>query len=236
MKKWLTVLGSLAVIAALVGVGAYGIFTDEGEATNNTFTAGHLDLKINGQENVSMKMKAENMKPGSVYNVGCVTLKNAGSIDGELFVQVDNLVSNENGRVGPEIAFGDPAGAEFDPTGYDNNAGDGELWDQITVKLCMDDGTGSHTGNGQCDWDDTILKGFSSTQDDYSATYSIKTGTDLGAAYPLTSGEKVDFCAAVKFIDDTSNSWWGGQGTLVNNHAMTDDAVMDVIFRLQQAP
>ena len=185
---------------------------------------------------IGMKFSAEGMLPGHSYDTGCVTLTNAGSIPGKLSVKVVNLVSNENGILDAEAAEGDTPGTEVDPTGYDANSGDGELWDQITVKMCLDDGAGSHTGNHKCDWDDTIIKGFSSTQDDYSSSYSIPVGTDLAASKDiiLQPGESVDFCTAVKFIDDESNAWWGRQGSLTNNMAMSDDAQMDVVFGLTQ--
>jgi len=237
MKKVLTFVMALGLVALLVGGGFAAFFSDTETATDNVFTAGSLDLKVNGQNgDVTAHVKADNMKPGENYNAGCLTLKNSGSLPGVLSVKVSNLVSNENGMIEPESSDGDTSATEIDPTGYDANSGDGELWDQITVKLCLDDGTGAHTGNGQCDWDDTILKGFSSTQDDYSETYSINLDTDLadGMDYELGAGEAVDLCVDVKFIDDTSNSWWGAQGNLSNNMAMTDDALFDLELGLVQ--
>ena len=237
MKKILLSIGAIVLTAAVATGVTMALYSDTETALGNTFAAGVLDLEINGESaNTTARFSADNMAPGETYNAGCVTLSNAGTLDGVLSVMAGNLVSNDNTLTAPEIAAGDLDATEIDPTGYNANTGDGELWDQITVEFCLDNGTGSHTGNGICDWDDTIIKGFSSTQDDYSATYSIKTDTDLAAAknYVLAAGSNVDFCAAVKFIDDASNSWWGGQGALSNNMAMSDDAQLDLTFGLTQ--
>jgi predicted ribosomally synthesized peptide with SipW-like signal peptide len=237
MKK-ITIALAIIILVAGVALGVTGaVFSDTEKVENNIFAAGELNLKVNGQNGpLTAKFTSDDMKPGNTYNGGCVTLKNVGSMDGTVSVKINNLISHENGITDPESKDGDVSGTQIDPTGYNNNTGNGELWDQITIKACFDDGTGSHTGNGQCDWDDTILKGFSSTQDDYSATHSIKLDTDLAAGknIVLNPGEKIDFCVGVKFIDDTSNSWWGGQGNLTNNMAMGDDAQFDVAFGLEQ--
>ena len=236
-KKILISLITIAAVAAIAVGGTVAYFSDTETSTGNTFSTGTLNLKVNGNNGpFTLLFSADNMKPGHDYNAGCVILKNNGSMPGEITVKVTNLESKENGLYEPEISDGDVAGQEIDPTGYNANSGDGELWDQITVKMCFDDGTGSHTGNGKCDWDDTIIKDFSSTQDDYSTTYSIKTNVDLAsnAHKILQPGESVDFCVGVRFIDDKSNMWWGGQGSLTNNMAMSDQALMDIVFGLQQ--
>jgi predicted ribosomally synthesized peptide with SipW-like signal peptide len=139
MKKWFPILGSLAVIAAMVGIGAFGVFSDTETTADNQFVAGTLDLKIDGTDSpVTMAFSTANMKPGSVYNGGWVQLHNAGTIDGVVTVQANNLVSNENGLLEPEIDAGDLDGVQIDTDGYNGNTGDGELWDQISVKMCYD--------------------------------------------------------------------------------------------------
>lgn len=237
MKKWLTTLSVLAVIAALVGVGAYGIFTDEGEATNNTFTAGHLDLKINGQENVNMKLKANNMKPGDSYNAGCLRLKNAGSVAGKLTLMVSNPVSHENGLVGPEIADGDSPGTEVDLTGYDANGGDGELWDQIKLNIYVDT-----NNSGDFQWNEPVISRLPMGLD-MTSYYSIDLDTNLfpanqGFDETLDAGEKVHVCVDATFFDDQSSpmSSQPQYDGMTNNQAMTDSAVFDIIVGLEQAP
>jgi len=239
-----SLLGSImviAVVASMMTIGTHSYYSDTETSVGNTFTAGTLDLKVDGQDGIiTCLFSADNMAPGNIYNGGTIKIKNAGSIAGRLTVKVTNLISNENGLLEPEIEDGDTAGNEIDPTGYDANGGDGELWDQITIRIwvegCGYGGAGSHDNNGKWDWDDTHLKDFGSTQDDYSSSYSIKLDTDLAAGKNiiLNPGDEITLGIDVKFIDDTSNSWWGGQGSLTNNMAMSDDAQLDLIIGLEQ--
>ena len=241
MRRILLSIIIIGVVAGMMGAGTFSYFSDTETIANNTFTAGTLDLTVNGgDEPITCLFSADNMAPGHTYNAGTITLRNNGSIPGRLTVKVSNPISHENGLMEPEIADGDLPGVEIDPTGYDANAGDGELWDQITVAIWIEGltygGAGAHNNNGEKDWDDTILKDYSSTQDDYSNTCSIKLDTDLasGKNIILQPGESITLGVSVKFIDDNSNSWWGGQGSLTNNMAMSDDVQFDLIIGLEQ--
>lgn len=237
MKKIALSLVTLIAVGTVVVQATRAVFSDTETSTGNTFSAGSIDLTVDDvNDPITAKFLATNMKPGSSYDTGCVTLKNVGTLDGVLTMSVNNLKSNENTLVEPEASIGDVVDTEIDPDGYHGNTGDGELWDQITTQFCVEAGAGSHSTNRICDWDDAIIKGFSSTQDDYSSVYSIPQNTDLanGKNIVIPAGESKTLCSGVKFIDDTSNSWWGGQGSLKNNHAMTDDAQMDIIFGLKQ--
>jgi predicted ribosomally synthesized peptide with SipW-like signal peptide len=237
MKKWLTILGTLTAIAALVGIGAFGVFSDTETAVGNTFTAGTLDLKVDGGDTpITMAFSTDNMSPGNNYDGGCVTLNNAGTIAGVLGVEVENLVSNENGLIEPEIDAGDAEGVEADPDSYFGNTGDGELWDQISVGFCLEAGAGSHSSNGHCDWDDIRFKAPGSTHDDYSSTYSIHTNFDYAASHNviLQPGESAVLCTEVTFFDDESSHFW--IDGYANNTAMSDDAMLDFVFSLVQAP
>lgn len=238
MKRIALSVFTIFALVTVVTTGTRAVFSDTETSVNNTFGAATLDLQVDGEDGdaLTARFTADELVPGTSTSGGCTTLKNVGSVDGTVSVEVNNLVSNDNGLEEPEIEAGDTAATQHDPTGYNNNTGNGELWDQITLALCADDGTGSHTGNGVCDWDDTFIKSFSSTQDDYSSYYSIKTGVDLadGKNITLAPDEEVSICAEAKFIDDESNSWWGGQGSLSNNMAMGDDAQFDITFGLVQ--
>jgi hypothetical protein len=68
--------------------------------------------------------------------------------------------------------------------------------------MCCDLAYG--VSNGKCDWNDTMVKNESSTDDDYSSRYSIKQNTNLGLPFSLVAGESVAFCADVYFWNDTS--------------------------------
>ena len=237
MKRILTSLIVVVALTLSVVAATQALFSDSGEVAGNTFTAGSLDLKVNEVDSpLTAMFNADNMQPGSHYDGGCVTLKNAGSLPGRLIVKVDKLVSNENGLLAPEITDGDQPDTEIDPTGYDNNTGTGELWDQISVGFCLEAGAGSHSTNGVCDWDDIRFKAPGSVADDYSSTYSIKTDFDYAESrnIVLQPGDEKVLCTELSFYDDATNHWWGGLAGLTNNMAMTDDAQMDFEFGLVQ--
>lgn len=73
---------SLLTIALATGVGAYGTFAyfnDTGQSTSNIFTSGTLDLKLDGQDDVSAIVSAGNFAPGDQVD-GTLALSNEGSI------------------------------------------------------------------------------------------------------------------------------------------------------------
>jgi len=235
------ILGVFAISLALaLAVGAtVSQFEDTETSTGNTFTAGSLDLTVGGQDGpFSNYFTATNMAPGHSYIGGCYDVRNAGSLPGALTLKVNNVVSNENGEIEPELSDGDVAATEIDPSGYDANTGNGELWDQLDVKFFIDDGAGSHAGNGVWDWDDhAIFSNFGTPSSDYSGYYSLPLNTDLvGGTMTLTAGQTRRFCTEVYFVDDDTNWWWGGQAGLTNNMAMTDDVTFDMILGLVQIP
>lgn len=237
MKKGLVLVMTLALLTVMVGAGFAAIFSDTETVPGNTFTAGSIDLTVDGgNDPITAKFFADNMQPGKFYDGGCVELTNAGTLPGKLSVMVANLHSNENTLVEPEISDGDAVGVQVDLDGYNGNTGDGELWDQISIGFCLETGAGSHSRNGHCDWDDTRFKSPGSTNDDYSGTYSIKTNYDFAAAKNiiLAPGQTVVFCTELRFVDDATNSWWGASAGMTNNQAMTDDAQLDFIFGLTQ--
>lgn len=238
MKKGLVLVMTIALVALLVGSGFAALFSDTETVGGNTFTAGSIDLTVDGENDpLTAKFFADNMEPGKFYDAGCVTLTNAGTLPGQLVVKVNNLVSNENDLIEPETSDGDAAGVEVDLDGYHGNTGDGELWDQISIGFCLEAGAGSHSTNGKCDWDDLRFKSPGSTNDDYSSYYSIKQNENFATgskAVVLQPGESVVFCTELRFVDDATNSWWGGSTGMTNNQAMTDDAQIDFIFGLEQ--
>jgi spore coat-associated protein N len=77
------------IILAMVGVGTWAYFSDTEASTGNTFTAGTLDLNINGGNTaVTMFTGLSNLKPGDnndSSNATC-TLLNHGSLAGKLSV------------------------------------------------------------------------------------------------------------------------------------------------------
>ncbi len=127
MKKILLSLLGIIVVIGLVGLGAFAWFSDVETSNGNIFTAGTLDLNIDGGNTNVVKFTVANMRPGNQPK-GSYNLKNVGTING--FLDLENIVvtSAENGRLDPEIAAGD------------TTDGVGELQNVLGVYLFVDYG------------------------------------------------------------------------------------------------
>lgn len=104
-----TIIRSLLVVvavAAIAGGATYSYFSDVEVSTGNTFSAGTLDLKLNGADAPVTVFNATNMKPGN-QPLGKIKLKNAGSISGKLSISNVVLESSENDLTEPEKEAGD---------------------------------------------------------------------------------------------------------------------------------
>ncbi len=239
MRKILLSLLTIGLVVTATAGATRAQFTDTEISTSNTFSTGSLDLQINQQNGpFTMLFSANNMEPGKTYSGGCVTLTNVGSMPGRLALKVQNPVSNENGEFEPELSDGDMIGVEVDPTSYDGNVGDGELWDQLATRFFLDTGAGSHTNNGVWDWDDkTLYSNFGTPGNDCTGYYKMAVDTDLASSanYVLEPQASVRFCTDVHFISKPGDGWdWGHWGSLTNNMAMSDDAQFDLVFGLTQ--
>lgn len=106
----LRIVKSLLTIVAVaaIAVGATGaVFSDEALVADNTFSAGTLDLKVNGQDSLTQSYMITNLHPGSWDAAGQVMIKNEGTLKGHAWLEVVNVRNYENGVNGPEIAAGD---------------------------------------------------------------------------------------------------------------------------------
>jgi hypothetical protein len=132
MKKKLLILVSLLAVGVLVfgmfGSGAF--FVDTEKTQNNTFAAGTLDLKINGGDTPVTLFTVSNMAPDA-QPTSNVTLKNAGSIAGNLSISSIVLTSYENACWEPETEAGDTTCA-------DPGEGLGELQNVLGFTLYID--------------------------------------------------------------------------------------------------
>jgi hypothetical protein len=243
-RNGLLILGVIVLLA--IGItGAFAQLNDPELMTGNTFTAGTLDLTVDGENGtITTSLSADNMDPmldgqgvaDAEFNAGCVELHNDGSLPGLLSVKVLNPISHENTVWEPEE--GDSSGVEVDTTGYDQNDGSGELWDQITFQFCIDKDSGSYA-NGECDTgvgELVLYSNYGTPGSDYSSYYSLPLDTDLadGDNIIIEPGQTKTFCVDAVWVGDTTNWWWGGMSGMSNNMAMSDDAVFDIDFALTQ--
>lgn len=84
-------------------------FSDSETSKGNSFAAGTLDLKIDGKDGdqVTTKYTLTNWEPGMTQMVGGFTVKNAGTVPGKYWVEIKNVVNNENGCNDPEMKVPD---------------------------------------------------------------------------------------------------------------------------------
>ena len=105
MKKILISLMSIALVIGLVGVGTMAYFSDTETSTGNTFTAGTLDLTVDGANDpLLVKFTLTDLAPGSSGTITYV-LANVGSIDGYVDIQGVTVVNTEG--INPESETGD---------------------------------------------------------------------------------------------------------------------------------
>ena len=108
MKKVIIGLLLICVVAGLVAVGTWAAFRDVETSTDNLFTAGSMDLKVDGEDDpISAYFDTiECVKPGDSGEV-TIELTNVGCVDGMLDLMITITESDENIAVEPELNVGD---------------------------------------------------------------------------------------------------------------------------------
>ncbi|MDW5549314.1 TasA family protein [Methanosarcina sp.] len=120
-KKTLLSVLIVGVIATVAGAGTWAAFSDTETSSGNTFTAGTLDLKLNGLDGIT-GFSIANVAPKDQGTAGTVTVKNDGTIPGDLVVSSANIVEDENGMNDAETAD-------------DTTPGVGDLGNAITISI-----------------------------------------------------------------------------------------------------
>lgn len=96
MKKILFSISIIAAAAAVITGGTLAFFSDTETSTGNTFTAGTLDLNLDGGNINVVKFTVINAYPGQ-SGTGYWTIKNVGSLDGFVDIQPILVTNDENG-------------------------------------------------------------------------------------------------------------------------------------------
>ncbi len=238
------ILLSLAIIG-IVGSTAVGLttayFSDTETSIGNTFTAGTLDLKVNGGD-VFVPYSVSNLKPGDSKGTDTYTITNTGSLPGLLSFKVTNVTTNENGVAEPETSAGDAENVRLDPDGYSIAAsGYGELLDQVYLTFWVDDTPGQRPA--PFDWQDAK---FWTGYPDESSYYKLPVNTDLmagktwksgpynGQPLILYPGQTAYMGVGVQFISDTNIPYTWILDGVKNNAAMGDDFKFDIEIGLNQ--
>lgn len=127
MKKIVTSLVMVLTLGLIVTGATAAYFSDTETSVGNTFTAGTLDLNLDGANVNVVKFNVANMVPGNQPTKHW-TLKNVGSVNGFLDIENVKVTGFENGVTEPETEAGDvTSGAE-----------EGELQNVLGVYLFLD--------------------------------------------------------------------------------------------------
>jgi predicted ribosomally synthesized peptide with SipW-like signal peptide len=108
MNRKLKIISVLGIILALASVTAVAAILSDTESSNyNTFTAGTLDLTLNGENGDNVAIFAiSHMRPGS-QPTGAYNLQNIGSLSGTLSISSITVEDIENDLTEPETEAGD---------------------------------------------------------------------------------------------------------------------------------
>lgn len=94
-RKILAAIVVIGLIGFALGWGTYSLFSDTETSSGNTFTAGTLDLKVDGKDDpLPVFFNVGDVKPGDSGSRSIV-LSNAGSLAGKAYIHFKNVVDDE---------------------------------------------------------------------------------------------------------------------------------------------
>jgi len=126
MKKILMSLAMIALVASVAVGATRALFSDTETSNGNTFTAGSLNLTVDGNDGINtVKWNVGPMAPGNQPK-GTFHLANTGNVNGYLDLENIVVTSHENTIIEPETEAGDVT----DPKG--------ELEDVLNLRLFTD--------------------------------------------------------------------------------------------------
>jgi spore coat-associated protein N len=165
-RKILFALLSIAVVAALVGVATYALFTSTVSSSNNQFEAGTLNLTVNGNSQLT-QLNFANLTPGwtdtenyHLHNGG--TVQGRGQMFLQNFTDSGQLADNVNVAVtedDAQVYTGTLRDLSANPNDLDIlNGGDDST---VTVTFSIDPSVGNQIQNDTSTFD----LGFSLTSE-----------------------------------------------------------------------
>lgn len=168
MQKILFSLLMIVMVSAVAVGATSAYFIDSETSDGNSFSAGSLDLNVDGGNTNVIKFTVTNMKPGS-QTIGTYRLKNVGSVDGFLDLENISVTSHENGCLEPESEAGDS-------TCNSPGDGEGELQTLVSLsKLFWDNDCDGWVGTGET----TVYDGkVGSIASNYEANRALLAGAE----------------------------------------------------------
>ncbi|RLI40291.1 hypothetical protein DRO69_13115 [Candidatus Bathyarchaeota archaeon] len=103
MKKGnITVLASvlmMVLVATAAGAGTFAYFSDTETSSGNTFTAGTMDLKLNGGDSVTATWTVDDWAPGETVTA-TLKIKNVGSVGAYwLYIGISSLTDGLSDQI-----------------------------------------------------------------------------------------------------------------------------------------
>jgi predicted ribosomally synthesized peptide with SipW-like signal peptide len=255
-KKILASMFVISILALGIGWGTYSLFIDTETSSGNTFTAGTLDLTVDGQDDPDvMYITLPNMKPGDDTGYYKWVLKNVGTLPGKLSVTFSVITNNENGVNEPELA------AESQPYAHST---DGELgqylkpgvepWNLpsgVTIierndeegwfiaEVSEEVDTGGTIGWGPKGWSvpSTVISQWQAGPPHPWGTPGLNGFGGKTYTYgTLSPGAEIAFFFRVK-LDSDLQRWDGTKWLDVDDNIIQSDiASFSITFRLEQLP
>lgn len=157
MKRILLSLVMIFAVSSIVVGATKANYYDRETSDGNTFTAGSLDLNLDGGNTNVVKFNVNNMRPGN-QPTGKYLLKNVGTINGILDIKDIQVSSKENGCVDPEVDAEDES--------CDNpGEGQGELADVVNLRLFVDYGCDGWVSTGDKTFYNGLVKNLPASFD-----------------------------------------------------------------------
>lgn len=153
-KKIILSLSVIAIVSAAAVGGTMAYFSDTETSTGNTFTAGTLDLNLDGGNVNVVKFTVANANPGESGS-GTWQVNNVGSVAGFVDLESISLTDDDNSCTEPEAADGDET----------CGAGEGDLSDNITVDLFVDANNNQVNDEGDTAIYSGVLSGIAANYD-----------------------------------------------------------------------
>lgn len=106
-------------------------FTDKKTSSGNKLTVGTLNLEVGGSSGNKIEpFVISDLGSSEIKGQKIWKLKNNGSLPGQLIINLDNLLNNENGCNTPE--------SEVDQTCNNPGVGEGELGNVVSANFSID--------------------------------------------------------------------------------------------------
>lgn len=128
MKKIFLSLAIIIAVSSFSFLLTKAYFTDKKTSNGNTFTVGTLNLEVGDSQNNQVEpFVISNLGNGEITGQKVWKLKNTGSLPGQLFININNILNNENDCNTPE--------SEVDQTCNNPGVGEGELGNIISANF-----------------------------------------------------------------------------------------------------